>query len=184
MKGVKGFKKGHKHSEDTKRKIGLKNSRVMIKFNCDYCKIECESHKSHYILKKRHFCSTNCYALYRKEIMPREEQQRYKGMTTYESHRKYVKNNPERIKHLKARRYARKKNAKGSHTLEQWQALKRIFNYKCGYCELSEKLTKDHIIPLSKGGSDYIGNIQPLCRSCNSKKHNKLNIHENKDLLE
>jgi len=31
-------------------------------------------------------------------------------------------------------------------------------------------MTIDHVVPLSKGGTNYIWNLQPLCRSCNSKR--------------
>jgi len=66
----------------------------------------------------------------------------------------------------------------GTHTYGEWELLKKQYGYTCPRCELSEPfdqrskwLTEDHIIPLSKGGSDLIENIQPLCLSCNIKKH-------------
>lgn len=85
----------------------------------------------------------------------------------------------ERKLYLNARRRARKKNAEGSHTFGEWKLLKKQYGYCCPWCEKCEpeiKLTEDHIIPLSKGGSDYIENIQPLCRSCNSIKYNKIYV--------
>jgi len=65
----------------------------------------------------------------------------------------------------------------GYHTLEEWEILKAQYNWTCPACKKQESeisLTEDHIIPLSKGGSDNIENIQPLCQSCNCKKHAKI----------
>jgi 5-methylcytosine-specific restriction endonuclease McrA len=61
----------------------------------------------------------------------------------------------------------------GFHSLGEWETLKAQFNWRCPCCgkrEPSVKLTRDHIIPISRGGSDNIENIQPLCASCNSLK--------------
>lgn len=33
-------------------------------------------------------------------------------------------------------------------------------------------LTKDHIVPKSKGGKGHLGNFQTMCASCNAKKGN------------
>jgi len=46
-------------------------------------------------------------------------------------------------------------------------------NYQCQSCAKTHKetqLTIDHIIPLAKGGSNDISNLQTLCLECNRKK--------------
>lgn len=46
--------------------------------------------------------------------------------------------------------------------------------YSCTECGELEGLTIDHIIPLSKGGSDTLENLQLLCQRCNSAKGDKM----------
>ena len=88
--------------------------------------------------------------------------------------RKWRKNNPKKVAIFKANRYAMDKGAEGRHTLTEWLSVLFGEAYKCVMCGVRGRLTKDHIIPLSKGGTNYIWNIQPLCRSCNSIKHDKI----------
>lgn len=86
---------------------------------------------------------------------------------------KYPNGATERKRFTNQRYKARKRNALGDHTFEQWLVLKQFYGNMCLCCKRIEpeiKLTEDHIIPLIKGGTDYIENIQPLCVSCNTKK--------------
>jgi hypothetical protein len=45
---------------------------------------------------------------------------------------------------------------------------------KCVRCGSREKLEYDHIVPVSKGGSNTARNIELLCETCNRKKSNNI----------
>lgn len=94
-------------------------------------------------------------------------------------HRKWERDNPDKVKAQNRRRNHSKRSTNGHFTEEQWQARLNFFGRRCVECGCdwdllsSRDQTMDHIIPLSKGGTNWPSNLQPMCRSCNSKKSNK-----------
>lgn len=94
-----------------------------------------------------------------------------------ESSRLYYQKHKEYYKILCQARRARLLEADGSHTLGEWEHLKAQYNWTCPCCGRREpeiSLTEDHVIPLSRGGSNNIENIQPLCKECNCAKATKI----------
>lgn len=91
-------------------------------------------------------------------------------------HRKYHQTEKGRFASLvqKHRRRAREVFADGDYTQEQWLELCALYGYKCLACHEEKPLTVDHVVPLSKGGSNYISNIQPLCLGCNTSKGTRI----------
>ena len=88
-----------------------------------------------------------------------------------------VKERKSRKRFVNQRYNARKREADGSHIFGEWELLKKQYGYTCPCCGRKEpdiQLTEDHIVPLSRGGSDYIENIQPLCNDCNRRKYTKI----------
>lgn len=52
--------------------------------------------------------------------------------------------------------------------LKKWQKQNR----SCFYCEQKCE-SVDHVIPLVRGGTNFLGNLVPACRKCNSSKGSK-----------
>ena len=61
----------------------------------------------------------------------------------------------------------------GSHTLQEWLEKCELLGNVCFYCGESKPLTRDHNVPIVRGGTDDITNVLPACGSCNSRKRTK-----------
>lgn len=60
----------------------------------------------------------------------------------------------------------------------EWRSLRELVfrrdNYTCQYCGVSGvSLQCDHVIPISKGGSNELSNLKTACKKCNASKHAK-----------
>lgn len=62
----------------------------------------------------------------------------------------------------------------GTHTKKEWLDIVKKHKNRCAICRKKRKLTKDHIVPLTKGGRNTADNLQPLCAECNGRKGNRL----------
>ena len=64
-----------------------------------------------------------------------------------------------------------KEKARKLRRTHWWQ--RNIQKGVCYYCNRMvgrEKLTMDHLVPLSRGGKSKKGNVVPACKECNNKK--------------
>lgn len=89
---------------------------------------------------------------------------------------RFKQQHPERSRADSAIRRARKAAAPViDYTAAQWHEQQEVQDHRCSYCgkRRKGKLTQDHIIPLSKGGSHTASNIVGACRFCNTSKHDK-----------
>ena len=89
--------------------------------------------------------------------------------------REWAGNNLEKVKRFKAdngrKRRAARHASHGNFTAKEFEELCRNYGNKCLRCgSTGVVLEADHVIPLTKGGSDSIANIQPLCGTCNRSK--------------
>ena len=79
----------------------------------------------------------------------------------YENHIKYEDKRRNRPR-MEACRYTAKKEVK--------DYVYNKYGKKCLSCGSTKNISIDHIIPIHQGGKNKLDNLQPLCKSCNSKK--------------
>jgi 5-methylcytosine-specific restriction endonuclease McrA len=133
------------------------------------------------------FCKI-CIVLYHKEHKDKIKKQKKEY---YEEHKDEIKkasrgySKTEKGKMLKRqrsnKRRAQKKNLEATLTTKQWAYILKKQNNRCNIC--GKKFTakrqpaQDHIIPIKHNGCYTSDNIQALCKSCNSSKKAKLDLH-------
>jgi 5-methylcytosine-specific restriction endonuclease McrA len=112
------------------------------------------------------------YAANRDEILEaRRERYRCDPERVLAQNRQWSKDNPDKRREMHRNRRAQERGATGSATSQDVQNRFSAHGHKCIYCAAqSDDLHMDHIKPLSKGGSNWPGNLAPACGPCNLSK--------------
>jgi 5-methylcytosine-specific restriction endonuclease McrA len=109
----------------------------------------------------------------KKNAAQRAEYRRKNKLAIQAKDRRYRRTALAKRKADQHRRRARLRNAPGSFSAAEWEAVKAQQDYRClmcGLCEPLIRLTVDHVVPLALGGSNFADNLQGLCHPCNSSK--------------
>ena len=69
-------------------RIEVRKGQFNIIAPCDYCGVYFPERESHFLRKKRHFCSMVCYSNYRRDCLPVEEQHAYGALLSKEETQK------------------------------------------------------------------------------------------------
>jgi len=94
------------------------------------------------------------------------EKSRAKGRA---ANRKSYKENPEKARARGLRRRAFMTGAEGTATAKQIKGRWDLYGSLCYLCGKPAEQT-DHVIPISKGGTNWPANLRPICKTCNSSK--------------
>ncbi len=163
------------------------NSFLGCQDRSSYCSYKCRKKASdlrYYIKNRKKILKKNRewdreHREYLNQIRREKRKNPIKRLAIREREKKY-QNTPLSKAYARIRviaRRARLKGSDGTHNLIEWERLKQLYDYTCPKCKQQEpkiKLTEDHIVPLSKGGANWIWNIQPLCIVCNKEKGRKI----------
>lgn len=163
----------HKYAKQNRTKINERQNQNRAA-NREYTRAQ--GRKYHALYKEKHNARWRAYQKRNRQQLIERRRLRY---TTEPERRE--KNRLYRLSHLQQyntharNRYALEKNAPGTHTPQDVQRIFEAQQGKCYYCK--KTLTKyhvDHVIPITRGGSNDPSNLVVTCPTCNLRKNNKL----------
>jgi 5-methylcytosine-specific restriction endonuclease McrA len=141
--------------------------------NPDAAKAHCKKYRqvNRYRLseKKRSYYRANRQDILAKGFEYRSSRRHERALAT----RIWRRNNPDKSSAADRNKKAMTRGAQGKHSSSDIQRILHMQNFKCAECKTSVRRNfhVDHIIPLSRGGSNWPSNIQILCPPCNLEKH-------------
>jgi 5-methylcytosine-specific restriction endonuclease McrA len=65
---------------------------------------------------------------------------------------------------------ARRQGVPGTISRTEWFTFCFAVGFRCAVCGKIAHMTMDHIIPMWRGGPNWLWNTQPLCISCHREK--------------
>jgi 5-methylcytosine-specific restriction endonuclease McrA len=147
------------------------NGCTCIGKRCPRCdQIKCRGAFGRNWLKKdglQVYC-TACRVAHKRADRPaRRDKDRAIGKAWYQKNQEHA-----RVQH-KAYREAHPNKRSKEHYEAKWEKYREANKgyYEAHRDEHRERLTVDHVVPLSQGSRNSIENLQPLCRACNISKH-------------
>lgn len=162
------------HGKEVKAKSSRKwrQSELGKEYMREYCKTE------DYKIKQNKYQQTDIYKA-NHAISMRKYEQSDKGKA---KNRRYHQSDKgqQSLRTNNYRRRNRITNA-GTFDMRAWKQKAKFYKYTCLACDIQcdpQAITCDHKMPLIKGGTNHIDNLQPLCKSCNSAKHDKIIDYE------
>ena len=149
-----------KYCSDDCRKIAYSKKVIHTPKICAWCGKEFTPEQ----YQGQEYCCEYCK---RRNELERDRERIYKYQ------RKYKRTQgKEMTRHYTTRRRTRQKNLLATLTIEEWRQCLEYFDYKDAYTGLPMKvISKDHVVPLSKGGGYTRPNIVPCENSVNNAKN-------------
>ncbi len=144
-----------------------KNKKKLSEYNMEWYKAN-KAHVKEYGRKR--------YLEKKDELAARGREWRIKNADAHRAYnRDWRKNNPDKARATDRNKRAVRRGAEGRHTAEDIQRIGDAQRWRCAWCRkpCKKAYEVDHIVALSRGGTNWPANLTIACPKCNNRKKAK-----------